>query len=85
MTTERTLTPDNTDQKDQTLRPDTPLTQSVSLSQSVESTARTGGITADSGQVAEDSFHDSSPFLTPAAPREMIDKILVKQALLRCD
>ena len=56
MTTERTLTPDNTDQKDQTLRPDTPLTQSVSLSQSVESTARTGGITADSGQVAEDSF-----------------------------
>ena len=56
MTTERTLTPDNTDQKDQTLRPDTTLTQSVSLSQSVESTARTGGITADSGQVAEDSF-----------------------------
>lgn len=56
MTTERTLTPDNTEQKDQTLRPDTPLTQSVSLSQSVESTARTGGITADSGQVAEDSF-----------------------------
>ena len=56
MTTERTLTPDNTDQKDLTLRPDTPLTQSVSLSQSVESTARTGGITADSGQVAEDSF-----------------------------
>ena len=56
MTTERTLTPDNTDQKDQTLRPDTPLTQSVSLSQSVESMARTGGITADSGQVAEDSF-----------------------------
>lgn len=56
MTTERTLTPDNTDQKDQTLRPDTSLPQSVSLSQSVESTARTGGITADSGQVAEDSF-----------------------------
>ena len=56
MTTERTLTPEKTEQKDHTLRPDTPLSQSVSLMQSVESTVRTEGIEADSGPVAEDSF-----------------------------
>ena len=56
MTTERTLTPEKTEQKDHTLRPDTPLSQSVSLMQSVESTVRTEGIEADSVPVAEDSF-----------------------------
>lgn len=56
MTTERTLTPEKTEQNNQTLRPDTSLPQSVSSAQPVESTVRTDGIAADSGEVAEDSF-----------------------------
>ena len=56
MTTERTLTPENTEHKDQTLRPDAPMPQSVSLLPLSESTVRTDGMASDNGQATEDSF-----------------------------